>query len=150
VRREGGRSSDVAARPDRGDQGLWLGAVVVGVLLSLGLGVLALVEPGSAAPRGLAPNAVAPGTAEVTYEIESSGFGSVTYGVGGLSAEQRTSAVFPFRMQVALPDEGDHFVVAQRLSAGSDDEIRCRITRDGAVVAESTARGEFGAVTCRR
>ena len=73
----------------------------------------------------------------------------MTYGIGGISPEQRTSAVFPFRMQVAVPEEGDHFVVAQRLSAGSDDALRCRISRNGVVVAESTASGEFGAVTCR-
>lgn len=104
-----------------------------------------------AAPAGAAPNPIPAqpaATGTVRYEVSGSGkANTISFGANG-SQSQRSAERLPWSIeQPAESGFGAYSLMAQN---SGDGDITCRVTINGAVVAEQTSSGPYSVVTCSR
>jgi len=85
---------------------------------------------------------------EVTYEVTGSGSANtITFGRGS-AVSQTTGAQLPWKQTGPGGQKGDEYSLSAQNGEDADGEISCRISIEGAVIAENKAEGEHAAVAC--
>lgn len=149
-------SNTPASPPVPAQRRRWPWAVGAAVALFVAVGV-ANGGNQSAAPTTTAPTAsaamqvpaVAASSGRVIYEVTGASRASnITWMTGkGMSMAQVSSARLPWRQEVQASGEG-FFVPTLTAQNSGSGTLTCRITVDGAVVAEVTSEGAYAVAMC--